>query len=556
MKKKMRKQRRKFAVRIGIVLFAVWLVLSTVFSVVLINTTKNDLIKETLQDADELLSRAAAENYEYGIMAYFLDNERMRIEEDGTGMYYTYDNNIQIYALLKSENGTQHFDSDKMTFGNFSSMESETRYYHEGILNFDEIRASMTDEQYESISEYLKKDTDKDGNYYLLRCTEYYYDEEAYTLIPKTLEIVLTNDDHQWPAEDEVVEQYSLNPKGTTGLTLYSAPKDQYNSISSKFILGEFRSEGLVDKYLKYASSEIYEGGASIMELDPLNYVFAGAVYPTLTDSENEAFVGSLYYIKHIDILENCWQTLLFGVSVLFAFLLIIGIILTIALWKIMKTQMDEDHKRKEITNALAHDIKTPLFIIEGYAQSLKENLHTEKHGHYADRIIERTKEANDLVHKMLEFSQLDSPDLKLQLETVDIEELVKEVISDFDDLPDSNRIKLNIREKCTANADRELLHRALANLLDNALTYSDSSTNVNIDVKENSLRISNVCDNVTEDDIKHFTDPYFRAEKNRESKGNGLGLSIVKSITDLHGYALDINLNNHVITVTLIFKK
>ena len=223
-------------------------------------------------------------------------------------------------------------------------------------------------------------------------------------------------------------------------------------------------------------------------------------------------------------------------------------------MYQVMKTQLNEEEKRSELTNALAHDIKTPLFIISGYAQNLKENVNTDKRDHYCDRIIDKTQEVNDLIHKMLEFSRIDSLYEVIDIQKVNITQLTKEFIDSYERLPDKKKIVLNCFGECIVNADKDLMYHSISNLVSNAVIYADKETEIVIDISENSFAISNKCSSIFQSDIKHLTEPYYRVEKNRNSKGNGLGLSIVKSIADLHSHKLDIRLRNITITFTLRF--
>ena len=257
----------------------------------------------------------------------------------------------------------------------------------------------------------------------------------------------------------------------------------------------------------------------------------------------------SIRYAKQINLLDYCSDTLIIGVCALFLFFLIIGLILSIMMCKVIKTQLSEEEKRREVTNALAHDIKTPLFIISGYAQNLKENVNSEKREHYADKIIERTNEVNELVHKMLDFTRLERLDSDIVKEPVDLYLLTKEISEKFSDSKIENEIRINKNGDSVITGNRELLTRALTNLLENAVRYSDENTPVIIDIDNSAISFSNTCSSITQEDIKHLTQPYYRGEKNRQSKGNGLGLSIVKSIVDIHNFTLDITLKDNVIT-------
>lgn len=91
---------------------------------------------------------------------------------------------------------------------------------------------------------------------------------------------------------------------------------------------------------------------------------------------------------------------------------------------------------------------------------------------------------------------------------------------------------------------------------MDNALRYSDEGTEIKVILTEKALSIGNVCSAITEEDVKHMTEPFYRAEKNRSTEGSGLGLATVESVAAHHGFSLSAKLSANILTLTLIFKK
>ena len=244
-----------------------------------------------------------------------------------------------------------------------------------------------------------------------------------------------------------------------------------------------------------------------------------------------------VYYAQRFNVLEGCIRNILTATGILFLFFLIIGVILTVMMWRTLKMQIVEEQKRRDMTNALAHDIKTPLFILSGYAGNLKENVQTDKREHYANVIVEQTEEVNRRVNRMLELSKLDSPNLKLNKKDFDLVELTSEILSNYEVLPDGKTIDFTVDtpdEKCIITADRDLMKRAIENLVDNAVKYSDSNTVINVVISGKALTISNTCSAVQPTDMKSLMESYRTSDDSRttgRSSGTGLGLSITKTI-------------------------
>ncbi|MBE6824952.1 MAG: HAMP domain-containing histidine kinase [Ruminococcaceae bacterium] len=585
MEKKFKKQRRNITIKIASIITVVWLIVSVVLSIAVTTVEKEKLIKEE-DDKFYTLVRNIESNGSYladtyvDILkqpyTYIIDKDKPELNSGADGYF---DNNIHIFVLTKNDDGTysETLDTDKYVSIHDYTVTSEKEHKSSigGQINYDSFIKSITQEQLDSISEYLHIKKDKDGNYYELICKKFYFDEENSYIIPKTVEIVKTDENHTWYAQDEVIEVYELTPKFTDEMVLYTSSDDDRNIIPGQFVLGTFKSGGLIDTYLDDESYPYLD--TECAKVSPFTYVYknvanAHATALTFVEDEDIEYMefesdGIYYevyqsnepqlvinYAKRINVLDSCKSTLVISISSLFLFFLIIGIILAVMMYKVMKTQMTEEQKRAEVTNALAHDIKTPLFIISGYAQNLKENVNTDKREHYCDRIIERTDEVNELVHKMLDFSNPEVSVQSFSFSSFMLKDITNEVLSNFDELKKSRNIILSTNDTHEIYADKEQIERVIRNLLDNALRYSDEGTDIAIDINEKSFSISNVCSSISSEDIKHLTEPYYRVEKNRNTKGNGLGLSIVKSILDVHGYKLDIKLQNNLITFTITF--
>lgn len=594
----MKKQKRKLIWRIGIVLFCVWLILSSVYSAVVLNIKEDEFVSEASKNCTNLyqtLTDIHSTDYEYTIYRY-IDLARLanyyNYQNTDTGInkgykngLYYYNSNVRITAEIQDDKGSTSFDTNDSTILSFAYLDEyyETRRYEDGFLYYEDFISSMTPEQYEEIKDYLRIKPDKNGNYYELLCTEYYFNEDNKVFIPKTIEIVLSNENNTWYAQDTVIKTYPLTTANTESCVLRQLARDARNVIPDQFVTGDFISDintdstdvsdndydgvsgPMSDVQVEFPFLYTYSGicstdGYYLVTTEPAvtteGYIISTEEYTNSQGFESVGVFLEINYTEQLNILIDSAPLLLAGYGVIFLFLLVIGIILVLSLWTIIKTQAVEEQKRREVTNALAHDIKTPLFIIEGYAQSLRENLHTDKREHYADRIIQRTGECNRLVHQMLSFSSLDAPDFSLATEEVEVEALLREVIADFSQLSDTSRIQLEAEKLCTISADRELLRRALTNLVDNALRYSDKDTEIQITLTDKELRISNACSHITEEDVKHMTEPFYRAEKNRSTEGSGLGLAMVESVAKHHGFTLFANLSDNTLTLTIIFKK
>ena len=113
-----------------------------------------------------------------------------------------------------------------------------------------------------------------------------------------------------------------------------------------------------------------------------------------------------------IDIWERISSTLIYVWTACLIIFFIAAYILSKQTYKTYLKQEELERQRKEMTDALAHDLKTPLSIISGYAQNLQEDVHTEKREHYAGHITANVNRMDKIIRKMLEMSRLESDSL------------------------------------------------------------------------------------------------------------------------------------------------
>ena len=223
---------------------------------------------------------------------------------------------------------------------------------------------------------------------------------------------------------------------------------------------------------------------------------------------------------------------------------------------KMIKNEALNEKNRAELTNALAHDIKTPLFVISGYAYSLKENIDEDEKDRYLDKIIEQTEKINTLVHNMLNLSKLDMYSITLNRTDFDLCELTEKLLENYEQLPDRKNIVFEHSGDNRVNGDVSLITTALGNLIDNAIHYSLKETAINIGVNDKTFMISNKCEPLSKSELKQIWQPYVRKDKSRRQNGNGLGLSIVKSILDLHKIKCKTEMKDDTLSFGIDFKQ
>lgn len=209
-----------------------------------------------------------------------------------------------------------------------------------------------------------------------------------------------------------------------------------------------------------------------------------------------------------------------------------------------LKTEID--NMRKEFISNVSHELKTPIALIQGYAEGLKEGISDEgERDYYCDVIMDESMKMNDMVKKLLNLNQLEWGDDVLTKETFDVCELVKNITASFDIITSQNDIEVNVRGLKQAHvcADEFKIEEVFKNYFSNALNHVKSDTKKRIDVAiekaENEVKVSvfNTGDKIPEESLPHLFEKFYKVDKarTREYGGSGVGLSIVKAIMEAH---------------------
>lgn len=204
---------------------------------------------------------------------------------------------------------------------------------------------------------------------------------------------------------------------------------------------------------------------------------------------------------------------------------------------------------RKEFVAGVSHELKTPISLIMGYAEGLKENLTDgADRERYIGVILDETQKMGDLVNDMLDLSQLESGKFKLNMEEFNLNELMKYVMRKFKPCFSQKNIAAELtlpQEDILVNADEFRIEQVVCNFLNNAIrhTSENGSIRLNVNVITKGIRkvrveVENEGPAIEKDDLEKIWHKFYKVEKSRKRDmgGTGLGLSIVRNILSLHG--------------------
>ena len=231
---------------------------------------------------------------------------------------------------------------------------------------------------------------------------------------------------------------------------------------------------------------------------------------------------------------------------------LFIALLWSVISYLIYRRKYDMEAYRRNLTGALAHDLKSPLMAISGYSENLINNVQPDKKDHYYQAIYDNTQYMDRIIVNVLELSKLENGS-KAKCENVSLTELISELISDMKDQVEQHDLKVTVTGSCIVKADQQMMTQALRNLLDNAIKYTPDDGCITVTGEKHTLSISN---DISEDHIdkpKRFLKAFVKEDTARGNrKGTGLGLSIVQQIASQNRLKLRIISKDHHFIVRL----
>lgn len=208
---------------------------------------------------------------------------------------------------------------------------------------------------------------------------------------------------------------------------------------------------------------------------------------------------------------------------------------------------------RKEYIGNVSHELKTPVFNIQGYLQTLLDGGIDDPtvRKSFIEKAYKNSIRLQSIIEDLNIVYKLESGTQILDLQTFDIKNLIEEVFEENASLTAAKNIKLKFKngaeESIRVEADKEHIQIVLNNLINNSIKYGKVSGYTKVSLYDlDKLVLIEVTDNgigISEEHIKHVFDRFYRVDKSRsrDQGGSGLGLSIVKHIIESHGQKLHV---------------
>ena len=193
----------------------------------------------------------------------------------------------------------------------------------------------------------------------------------------------------------------------------------------------------------------------------------------------------------------------------------------------------------------VSHELKTPISIIEAYAEGLNEmELDEESRRYYCDVILDESKKMGMIIQKLMSLMRIETGSEALSIERYDIAEQIERIIEQKKILIEQSGavVEFDNRGAVYVWADEFLIEEAFINFLINAVKYCGEEKKIKIFIENNGGKVRVSVYNsgfIADEDINEIWKSFYRADKarTRENGGCGLGLSIVAAIIDAHGH-------------------
>ncbi|MBP1916299.1 signal transduction histidine kinase [Lederbergia galactosidilyticus] len=195
------------------------------------------------------------------------------------------------------------------------------------------------------------------------------------------------------------------------------------------------------------------------------------------------------------------------------------------------------ENELKQAISNISHDIRTPMTSILGYIQFLEDdNVPSEIRKEYILTIKSSALRLKVLLEDFFELSVIESTDYSLNIESIQLHDLILEVLVGFYEEFNQKHIEPTIhimKEDIRIKADSSAVKRVIENLVINALKHSTGNVTINLNCNQSTveLAISNPAPQLKEEDLFHLFDRFYKVDQTRKGKGTGLGLSIAKGL-------------------------
>ena len=215
--------------------------------------------------------------------------------------------------------------------------------------------------------------------------------------------------------------------------------------------------------------------------------------------------------------------------------------------FNIMTKEIESSQQmQKELIASISHDLRTPLTIIKGYAESIRDITgdRPDIRESQLNTIIDETDRLSKMVNSVMEYAKLSRDALKLNKVQYNMADMCADVADIYSHKAESEGkdVVYEGPEVANVTADAQLMERVMHNFVSNALIHTPPQTSVKIKAEllaggRVKISVIDSGEGISQEDQKHLFDKYYRSRKSSGKQGTGLGLAIVKTILESHNF-------------------
>jgi signal transduction histidine kinase len=217
---------------------------------------------------------------------------------------------------------------------------------------------------------------------------------------------------------------------------------------------------------------------------------------------------------------------------------------------------------RGDFVNNFSHEFKTPIVSIAGFAKLLKKgNLSEEQKNEYLDIIEEESLRLSEMATNVLNMTKIENQTILTGVTSYNLSEQIRSCVLLLEKRWTGKNLEMSLEfDEHMISANEELLKLVWINLLDNAIKYSPEYDMIVVKIRESDdfykVSISNSGEAIPEEKRQKIFEKFYQADESHSSPGNGIGLSIVKSVIDLHGGEVSVDCRNEITTFNVKIAK
>lgn len=363
---------------------------------------------------------------------------------------------------------------------------------------------------------------------------------------------------HAWGlAEENVrIEQFEevMTKLADSGLSPFSDTKDPNASIQGS-VIHDFSNE---NEWMEHLYAQIDTFHVSRETDAPEYYLITTSGFSIFRSGLDMG----LFYIDAPSEGSTNLKTFWIPVCLIcFALLLVLTCMAARIRYVKAKAAYDMRCYRIETTNAMAHDLKTPLTAISGYAENLLAQVQVDKREYYARAILSNISYMDQMIHDILELSKSEDIRQTLTLEQIRLAVFTEDALDSFRHLAKERQLVITVSGDGTVRTDRSLFRSMLENLISNAVKYAAEGSEIRIAIDKPPHRPGKVCLKVInslpaplEKPISELVKPYVKGDDSRGSRqGSGVGLAIVENAAAKLRYRISYDITGDTFSVSIM---